>query len=94
MSWLLYLLLMNEPAEAATKPASIQTDSIMTTKQSTNHKSDEEQPDMELLLFLAEWDGVEKDEWVDPEVFAQDSQFNQQLDNNKAQGDEEDPDNH
>ena len=94
MNWLLFLLLMNDPSEVTDPSVNTQATSVMTTKQTTNIKSDEIQPDMELLLFLAEWDGVEEDQWVDPEVFAQDSQFNQQLDSNKAQGDEEDPDNH
>lgn len=51
-------------------------------------------PDFELLMFLAEWGEFEGDEWLDPEVFAQDSTFNQQLDNQQKNTYEKDPDNH
>lgn len=88
MNWLLYSLLMADPTNVIQQP----NNQDQATKQAS--EAELAQPDMELLLFLAEWDGVEKDQWVDPEIFAEDSQFNQQLDNNKAQSDEKDPDNH
>ncbi len=94
MNWLLYLLLMNEPTADTVKQGGYQDEAPMTINQNNNQATDEIQPDLELLLFLAEWDDVEKEEWVDPEIFAQDSQFNQQLDDNKAQSDEKDPDYH
>ncbi len=64
------------------------------TKAEHSIETDVTTPDIELLMFLAEWDEQEGEDWLDPEVFSQNTEFNQQLDKLKATSNEKDSDNH
>ncbi len=88
MSWMILLALLTgtaevkEPIDAAIEPNS--------------EPAPEQQPapNIELLLFLAEWEDSDTDQWLDPEIFATEDSMNQQLDTQKAQHHETDPDHH
>ncbi len=86
MSWLLFITLM---AATADTPIEV-SEPIETTIEPSSELPTE--PDLELLLFLAEWDDSDNDQWLDPEVFSTDNEMNQQLDTQKALQNETDPD--
>lgn len=89
MTFLVFLVLLSEPIRST--PAS-EVDPEPTDKTSHKENHDRQEPDLELLMFLGAWDDEENNQWLDPEIFSEDSQFNQQLDEHKATKNEQDPD--
>lgn len=84
MNWLLLMaLLADNQAVKQQATATIETTTV---------PAPISQPDLELLLFLAEWQDSDTGEWLDPETFATDDSINQQLDTPKEQQHEKDPD--
>ena len=75
MIWCLWLLLNTGGTEA---PA----DQTATT--APLESVDEPQPDMELLLFLAEWGDTEDEDWLDPTSLIEDNAMTRELDKEKT----------
>ncbi len=92
MNLMLLFLLLGDTHENSSKSELEQNKNELTSSR-LEASAQTDTPDMELLLFLGSWDDSENDQWLDPEIFAEDTQFNQQLDNTKAPKNEKDPDN-
>ena len=75
MIWCLWLLLntgaTDTPADQTATTAPLES-------------VDEPQPDMELLLFLAEWGDAEDEEWLDPTSLIEDNAMTRELDKENA----------
>jgi len=84
MIWCLWLLLntgeANVPADQTTPPTPAEA-------------IDEPQPDMELLLFLAEWGDTEDEDWLDPTSLIEDNAMTRELDK-ENEHEEDKPDHH
>jgi hypothetical protein len=88
MSWLILIALLTGPVE-------VNQQMNETTEPAPESAPDQQPaPNIELLLFLAEWEDSDTDQWLDPEIFATEDSMNQQLDTQQAQHHETDPDHH
>ncbi len=101
MNWLFFIVFMTADADLM-KTELINEEVTKTRKTNAQEQTDEKsseqpasqihEPDMELLLFLAEWGNPDSDEWLDPETFSSENKITQQLDTQKAKNNETDPD--
>ena len=89
MNWLYWLTLMTQPTDAVNQQP-VNTPANQASPMTPGLQ--ELTPDLELLMFLAEWDDAANEQWIEPEVFAEDSEFNSQLDD--EQDHENNPDQH
>lgn len=71
MIWCLWLLLNTGGTEVTTE---------QTTQTQAVKNADETQPDMELLLFLAEWGDPKDEDWLDPTSLIEDNAMTRELD--------------
>ena len=86
MSWLLLMALISGTAEVDEK-------TVVTVESPAEPVPDQQpEPNIELLLFLAEWEDSDNNQWLDPEIFATDDTMNQHLDKQKVKQNETDPD--
>ncbi len=85
MSWMLLMTLITNTTGSDIESPEQTTQQPITSDQPA-------QPSIELLLFLAEWQDSDNNQWIDPEAFAPDNTMNQQLDTPKEKEDETDPD--
>ena len=90
MNWLIGLLLVVDTKEQLDIPETTATPN----KIEHSIETEVTPPDIELLMFLAEWEAEDGEQWLDPDLFSHDDEFNQQLDKIKATDNEKDPDNH
>ncbi|MGJ8662756.1 MAG: hypothetical protein ACSHWU_03850 [Marinicella sp.] len=89
MTYLIILILLTESVKSE---ATILNDRKQDNDGLATELKQTENPDLELLMFLGAWDDDENDQWLDPEIFSEDSQINQQLDDDKVTNNEQDPD--
>lgn len=84
--WFFFSLIVGTADTPNPTSESIDTKPTETTTETTTN------PNIELLLFLAEWEDSDNNQWLDPEIFATDNSMTQQLDTQKAEENETDPD--
>ena len=84
MIWCLLLLLNTGDTDVPAEQT------VPTTPQES---VDEPQPDMELLLFLAEWGDTGDDAWLDPTSLIEDNAMTRELDKEYTH-EEDKPDHH
>jgi|GEM_PF-2559047 len=98
MNWLLLMTLLTADTDGIENETIDKKPIEQTTVSRENRvkpaSSQLQKPDLELLLFLAEWEDADNDQWLDPEIFATDDSMNQQLDIQKAKQNETDSDPH
>lgn len=91
MMWVNLLWLMTQPEAVKTTE---QTDSQLPDATPQAVSSESIEPDLELLLFLAEWDEAGTTHGIEPSSFANDNIFNLQPDKEPSEHHENDHPDH